>query len=68
MIRYAYMRPVATNKNGNTLENIEYFEGYCTHADEKPIRGIANGSNLLETDTGDIYFFNEDSGTWVIMA
>lgn len=38
--------------------------------DEKPIDeiegiGIDNGSVFLEIDTGDVYFFDADSKTWL---
>lgn len=41
-----------------------YFEGFCNSEDEKPIDFTAEGSNLIESDTGDWYFFNENAGTW----
>lgn len=41
------------------------IEGSCLHTDTKPTAGIANGSIMVEVDTGDVYFFNETSGDWV---
>lgn len=31
----------------------------------KPTSGIADGSIFTESDTGDVYLFNEASGDWV---
>lgn len=33
--------------------------------EDKPTAKICDGSVFIETDTGDSYMFNEDSGTWV---
>lgn len=40
-------------------------EAACLSTDSKPTTGIANGSLLLEMDTGDIYAFNEAGSAWV---
>lgn len=40
-------------------------EGFCLSTDTKPTNQIANGSILVEIDTGTVFFFNEDSSTWV---
>ena len=34
-------------------------------ADSKPTADIIDGSIFVESDTGDVYFFNEESGDWV---
>lgn len=55
------------------VENVQYpdgsmglrIDGHCLSTDEKPTDNIANGSKLIEIDTGDIYLFDEDSETWV---
>lgn len=39
-----------------------YIEGYCDSADVKPTDMVCEGSTLVETDTGDVYFYNEKSG------
>ena len=44
---------------------IVFLEGYCDSSDTKPTVNVAEGSNLIETDTGDWYFFNEPSGVWI---
>lgn len=40
------------------------IEGECLSTDTKPTT-YANGSCLIEMDTGDVYMFNEASSTWV---
>lgn len=42
-----------------------YCEGFCLSTDTKPTTGIANGSNVLEMDTGDAYAFNQAGTAWV---
>ena len=64
MIRYTKRQTVGEIKDGNKTTYIEYFEGYCNTSDEKPVKNVANGSNLIDTDTGDWYFFNEKTQTW----
>lgn len=40
------------------------FRGKSTH--EKPVyEKMATGSEFFEIDTGDVYFFDEDTGTWL---
>ena len=41
------------------------IEGSCLSTDTKPTAGIANGSIMVEVDTGKVFFFNEGAGTWV---
>lgn len=64
MIRCINVKIVATEKTGDTISYLEYLEGYCNTSDEKPTKNVANGSNLIDTDTGDWYFFNEKTQTW----
>jgi hypothetical protein len=43
-----------------------YFgHGECLSTDEKPTVGVANGSDVTEIDTGDVYLFNETGAAWV---
>ena len=42
-----------------------YVEIACLSSDTKPTEGIAQGSIAVESDTGDVYFFNEEGQTWV---
>ena len=46
-------------------ENITYKEISGDSTDTKPTAGICDGSLFVESDTGDVYFFNEKSGDWV---
>ena len=32
--------------------------------DTKPTAALATGSTFLEVDTGDVYAYDEDGGTW----
>ena len=57
MIRIADSKSVAT---GVFLQEIN---GLST--DVKPTKGIATGSTFLEVDTGVVYFFDEESETWI---
>lgn len=54
------------NYNPNGSKN--RVEGECLSTDTKPTTDIANGSILIEMDTGDIYMFNETAGAWVKVA
>lgn len=46
-------------------EHLDLAELFGTSDDTKPTEGYANGTSFLEVDTGKIYLFNEDSGSWV---
>lgn len=41
-----------------------YLEGVCLSGDTKPTEGIANGSKLIEMDTGTLYIYDEENSTW----
>ena len=43
----------------------KYVEISCISTDVKPTEDILTGSILTETDTGVVYFFDEDSGEWI---
>lgn len=55
------------------VDNVQYADGsmglrivgHCLSTDTKPTDDIANGSQLIEIDTGDVYLFNEAAETWV---
>ena len=34
-------------------------------ADEKPTAGVADGTILIETDTGNAFFFDEETKQWL---
>lgn len=72
MIRFSNYKKVNIPGDGEAL----YFDGACSSDDEKPVAlvmsgsmvPVAQGSILTETDTGDIYMFNEDSASWMLFA
>ena len=41
-----------------------YREGECLSTDTKPTDGWANGSKLLEMDTGKVFMFDEANSQW----
>ena len=41
-----------------------YVEGHCLSTDTKPTAYIANGSMLLEMDTGKVFMFDEEHTQW----
>ena len=43
---------------------VKYFEFAGLSTDEKPTNMVATGSLFMEVDTGDVYLFDEESGTW----
>lgn len=51
-------------KDFNYTNGRDRVEGECLSTDTKPTI-YANGSILLEMDTGDVYMFNETGSTWV---
>lgn len=55
-----------TNTKATYISNGKILvESVCLSTDTKPTTGIANGSLVLEMDTGKIYAFNETASTWV---
>ena len=44
---------------------IEYIEGFCESDDTMPAGNIATGSIMTEVNTGDVYFYSEESEEWV---
>lgn len=51
-------------QNLPSLDAVIYLEGFCLSSDEKPTERIATGSNIIEVDTGNVYFFDEVTSTW----
>lgn len=45
--------------------NDRYVEISGDSTDTKPTANIVDGSIFAESNTGDVYFFNEESGDWV---
>lgn len=57
------VRSIASRSLGDDLIYHE-FSGLST--DTKPTgTDIATGSTFVEVDTGDVYFFDEESNTWL---
>ena len=50
------------NYNPNGSKN--RVEGECLSTDTKPTTGVANGSILIEMDTGKIFMFDATNSTW----
>lgn len=46
------------------LDDIHYVELAGLSTDDKPTK-YATGSLFLEVDTGDVYFFDEESKDWI---
>lgn len=54
-------------QNYPSLDAVAYIEGFCHSTDTKPTDRIATGSNIIEVDTGDVYFFDEETSAWSVM-
>jgi hypothetical protein len=52
------------DENGQPLN---YINAAGDSTEVKPATGIVDGSQVVETDTGDIYIYNEKSAAWVKM-
>ena len=61
MIRKYDNRLVAV-EGGNPV-NVSLI--FCNSEDTKPTTELANGSGLIEVDTGKAYLFDEAGGEWV---
>ena len=46
---------------------VNYKMGFCLSSDTKPT-GVANGSCLLEMDTGTLYYYDAEGEEWVEFA
>lgn len=49
-------------RNGKSI-----IEGACLNADAKPTQNIANGSMVIEMDTGIILVFDETNSVWTMI-
>lgn len=50
--------------NRRVLYGSVYHDVRCLSTDEKPTEDIANGSTLVEIDTGDRYLFDAGAREW----
>ena len=67
MIRITSNKAVSiTNTNGE-VTTLYQQEIFCNSTDSKPTENLANGSMLVEVDTGYIYIFDEVAKTWTKM-
>lgn len=48
--------------NGKTRGYTVEYRGLST--DTKPTENVVNGSSFIEIDTGKVYLFDADGGTW----
>lgn len=55
------------SKDFNYTNGKNRVEGECLSTDTKPTT-YANGSILIEIDTGKVFMFNETGSEWVEMA
>lgn len=53
------------NFAGRIADGVQYVEMAGLSTDTKPTEGIMTGSSYLEIDTGDVFLFDEESGTWI---
>lgn len=56
MVRVLDMRVIAGGANYARMAGLS--------TEDKPVAGYCTGSTFLEVDTGDVYAFDEVSGTW----
>lgn len=48
-----------------SIDNKQFGKGVCTSDDVKPVENIANGSELVEIDTGKRCVFDEGQSIWI---
>lgn len=65
-MRKIVQRYYGPNEKG---EIYEYFEAFAdsSEADKYPVDLVADGSNIIETDTGNWKFFNEKTKDWKLL-
>lgn len=54
-------------QNLPSLDAVLYIEGFCVSTDTKPTDRIATGSNIIEVDTGNVFFYDEEAATWSVL-
>lgn len=64
-MEYIETKAVRFEKEDGVVTGIYYYEIACDSSETKPTENIADGSIITETDTGNVYFFNEKTGSWV---
>lgn len=53
-----------TDEN-NEVKSVDFVEIRGKSTEEKPTQYIADGSSFLETDTREVFFFDEETGQWL---
>lgn len=64
-IRIIEKKVFGPDENGDCYT---YIRGFCDSSSEKPTELIAEGSNLINIETGAWLFFNEESRIWRQLA
>lgn len=64
MVRVTYQQVLTNSEPNSDVAFVNYIEAAGLSTDTKPEDNIATGSLFLEVDTGDVYAFDEDGGTW----
>ena len=65
MISCIERKTVRYETDGGKPHSVDYMEIRGLSADEKPAQYVANGSSFLEMDTGNLFFFDEESRQWL---
>lgn len=52
------------DENGE-VKSVDFVEIRGKSTEVKPTQYIADGSSFLETDTRQVYFFDEKTGKWI---
>lgn len=55
---------LSVTKRVQYSETTQLIEAVCLSTDTKPTTGIANGSTIVEINTGKVYMFDEEGGEW----
>lgn len=65
MVRISVTKSLNQKDDNGNIVVISLIEATGLSTDEKPTKNTANGSIFVEVDTGKVFFFNEESLTWV---
>lgn len=55
----------SVTKSSSFTESTVLIEAVCLSTDTKPTTGIANGSVVIEMNTGKVFMYNESGSAWV---
>ena len=66
MLKWLIKNRIGNKMLNGQLVSLLFCSGNCLSEDEKPVGGkIANGSCLVEMDTGKIFFYDEEGEQWI---